>query len=176
MPKQNWSGGGTPYYLRKFKLGNDPSTAAAYGNLFDILAGKGAVDPALYNRNMASQARDIQAARDEAAGSAAAHGLSGAATTTATDAALVAKGAQALSDTRAKYAADQAERVRGDLSLYQTMIMQPSQFLKEIRLRRYLAQLQLRAAKAGGGGKDWGGILGGLGSIVSGAAGFKGSK
>src|SRR5262245_47632869 len=129
MAKNNkWSwNNSTPKYIRKLKLGNDPTTHAAYQNLYDIISSEGAVDPYIYNRNMAATGRDVQAARDAVAGGAAERGLTGAGTTTAADAALASRGVQALADIRAKYAADQAERKRQDLGLYSNMVMQPAQ-------------------------------------------------
>src|SRR5262245_43662779 len=169
MAQMTWRSGHNARCLRKLKLGNDPPTRAAYQNLYDIIASRGAVDPYLYNRNMAATARDVQSARDAVAGEAASRGLSGAGTTTAVDASLASRGAQLLADQRGKYAADQADRFRQDLGLYNAMVMQPSQFLKNVALERYKAQKQVEAAKAGGRGgpgTDWGSIIGSIGSIV----------
>jgi len=171
---QTWStGSAQPGYMDRFKLGSDPSTRAAYSNLYDVLSSRGSVDPYIYNRNMASTARDLQMARDAAAGAAAGRGLSGAGTTGAVDASLLSRGIQTQADIRAKYASDQAERERQDLALYQAMIMQPAQFLKEIQLRRRLGNQQLEASGRGGQGTNWGGLLQGLGSVLQGAGAWK---
>ena len=137
-----------------------PIASQGYGTLYDILLRRGATDPRLMNRNLADLDIQNQAIQRQTEAGLARGGLGGSIGGQALLGAERAGGGQQRSDYLAREAALQEQRQREDLQLMQLL------FGPKFQRQGLRNQMRISRMNQGGGGVDWGGILGGAGTAV----------
>lgn len=152
--------------LAKF---SGPGLKAGLNTLMEILGNQGQISPAMRNIQLSDISRGTQVAQDQALGNLAAANLQNSGVGQAILASIGQAGADRRAQTLAQFDREAEDRMRQDLGLLFQLLLGPGFQAGQSQLDRELAELLARISKPEGPKTD---ILGGLGSLAQGAAGF----